>query len=194
MMRMTGFVLLAAFAVSACGNGGGEGDSSAAAGNAGAVGAPGNATAGVPGAQAGVPAASPQHAPAAPGTPIAARPAATPALPLRPLTEEDLTSTTQMGCTCTFDGGNGTYLQAIGNELMVRTAAGRQVCPITDAQFQSLGKPDGDLACSGVRLSVRERGPKALHPESDSADGPATLSAVQGGASGTLEGSFGCAC
>ena len=101
-----------------------------------------------------------------------------------------MTSTTKMGCTCTFFSANSTYLQAIGDELMVRTHAGRQVCRISDAQFQSLGTPGSELACSGVRLSIREIGERIASPETDSSEGPATLSAN----AGRLDGSWGCAC
>jgi hypothetical protein len=114
--------------------------------------------------------------------------------PLRPLSEADLTSTRQMGCTCTFDRGRHTLVQAIGNELMVRTAAGRQVCRISDPQFQKLAGGSGKAACGGVQMSLRRTGRTDLSPESDSSSTPAALTVAQGGKQSQLNGSWGCAC
>jgi hypothetical protein len=103
-------------------------------------------------------------------------------------------STTQMGCNCMFDSRDRRYLLAIGEEMMVRTAAGLKICPITDAQFQSLGEPGGDVSCGGMRMSIRQTGARISSPESDSSEAPATLSATEGGVTATLDGSWGCAC
>src|SRR4051812_11621728 len=78
--------------------------------------------------------------------------------PLRALSEKDLMSTRQMGCTCTFDHGRNTLVQMIGNELMVRTAAGRQVCRISDAQYQKIAGGNSKAACGGVQMSFRDTG------------------------------------
>jgi len=179
-------VLVLALAVSACGNDAGGGASNGGAGNAVAVDAAGNASAGSQAGQAGGSAISSQSAPIPPSG--AAN------MPLQPLSEEDLVSTTQIGCTCQFNSRNRTYVQAIGDEMMVRTPAGRQVCPITDAQLQSFGESDSDVPCGGVRVSIRVTGARTLDVEADSSEGPATLSASEDGTNGTLDGTWGCAC
>ena len=176
MTRIPPWVLILAFAVSACGSEAVEGDGNASAAES-------------------VPAAASRPAPAPPsGTAPAVQPAAAARPPLQPLSEEDMLSSTQMGCTCTFNSRNSTYLQAIGDELMVRTPAGRQLCPITDVQLQSLGQSDSDVTCAGVQMSISETGARILSPESDSSSAPATLSATGDGVTGTLDGSWGCAC
>ncbi|HEY0115334.1 MAG TPA: hypothetical protein VGB54_06400 [Allosphingosinicella sp.] len=114
--------------------------------------------------------------------------------PLLPLSERDLTSTRQMGCTCTFEARNRSLVQAIGNELMVRTRAGRQVCRISDSQFQRMSGASGTYACGGVRLSLRRTGRSRSHMASDSVTMPATLSARQGRTNRSLAGTWGCAC
>jgi hypothetical protein len=114
--------------------------------------------------------------------------------PLRKLSEADLTSTREMGCTCSFDRGRDTLVQAIGKELMVRTAAGRQVCRISDAQFQKLAGGNAKAACGGVQMSLRRTGRATLSPESDSSEGPAILTVAQGRSQASLKGSWGCAC
>lgn len=176
MTRTSPFVLIVAFAVSACGNDAGEGYGNAGAGEAVAA------------------AASPPTSVPPSGAPPAVQPAGAARVPLQPLSEEDMFSTAQMGCSCMFDSRNITYLFAIGDELMVRTAAGLQVCPITPAQLQSFGESNSDVPCEGVRVSIRETGARILSPESDSSSAPATLSATQSGVTGTLDGSWGCAC
>lgn len=186
MTRISPWVLVLALAVSACGTDAGGGASNGGAGNALAVEAAGNASAGSQAAQAGGAPTSSQRAPI--------HPSGTATMPLQPLSEEDLASTIQMGCTCQFNSRNRTYVQAIGDELMVRTLAGRQVCPITNAQIQSFGESDNDVPCAGVRVSIRETGARTLDVVADSSEGPATLSASEDGTNGTLDGTWGCAC
>ena len=176
MTRTSPWVLIVAFAVSACGNDAGEGD--------------GNAGAGEPVAAA---ASRPASAPPSDAAP-AAQPAGAASVPLQPLSEEDMMSSDQMGCSCMFDSRNSTYLLAIGDEMMVRTAAGLQVCPITNAQLQSFGESDSEVPCGGVRVSIRDTGARILSPESDSSSAPSTLTVTQSRVTGTLDGDWGCAC
>lgn len=117
-----------------------------------------------------------------------------PTAPLVVLSERDLTSTRQMGCTCTFDSGNRTLVQAIGNELMVRTRAGRQVCPLTDARFRQISGATGTYRCGGLSMTLRKTGRSQSHQESDSFTMPATLTVTQGRRSNRLNGTWGCAC
>jgi hypothetical protein len=121
-----------------------------------------------------------------------ARTAAT--APLLPLSERDLTSTRQMGCTCTFDLRNHTLAQLVGNELMVRTRAGRQVCRVTEGQFQALSSASGSASCGGLRMSLRRTGRVTSYPASDSASGRAALTIRHGRTARTLNGTWGCAC
>jgi hypothetical protein len=126
---------------------------------------------------------------------IVAQPrAAAATAPLFPLSERDLGATRQSGCECTFRVGRRTLFQMIGNELTVRSRAGRQVCRIRDEQFSALSDGSGTAACAGIRMSVRRTGPLRVSPETDSADGPASLSLSQGRMRRTLAGRWGCAC
>lgn len=114
--------------------------------------------------------------------------------PLLPLSERDLTSTRETGCTCTFDVRDRSLVQMVGNELMLRTRAGRQVCRITDAQFQTLAGTAGRATCGGVQMRLRRTGRTRSFPASDSSSTPASLTVTQGRTSRTLSGSWGCAC
>jgi hypothetical protein len=194
MMRTSPWVLVLALVVSACGNNADGGDSNGA-GNAVAVDAAGNASAGAHAAGSAITsqstpaplsAAQPGDATTMVGMPLGR--------PLGPLLEEDSHSPEKMGCNCMFSGRDGMYLSVIDGELMVRTPAGRQICPITDPQLQSLGEAGGEVSCAGVRMSIRETGARASSIESDSSSAPAILSATGDGVTGTLEGDWGCAC
>ncbi|MGQ0660187.1 hypothetical protein [Sphingosinicella sp.] len=126
---------------------------------------------------------------------IAAQPRAPAATaPLLPLSERDLSATGESGCECSFNSGRGTLMRVIGNELTLSTRAGRQVCRISDNEFSALSNGRANVACAGLRLSLRRTGRISSHPESDSADWPASLTVGQGRLSRTLAGRFGCAC
>ncbi|HYD13658.1 MAG TPA: hypothetical protein VEC11_12495 [Allosphingosinicella sp.] len=127
---------------------------------------------------------------------ITAQPRRAPATaPLFPLSERDLGATRQSGCECTFRAGRHTTLfQMIGDEVTIRTRAGRQVCAISAEQFSALSNDRGVAACGGLRMSFRRTGRVSSHPQSDSADWPASLTVQQGRTRRTLAGRFGCAC
>jgi hypothetical protein len=127
--------------------------------------------------------------------PPPAKPAAAAAIVrLQPLSENDLTSTRQMGCSCSFDTKSGTLVQTIGNEFMVRTQAGRKVCPVSDAQFQRIAGGSFTYSCGGVRMSLRQTGKTSSHVESDSSSTPASLTLGAGRTLRSVSGSWGCAC
>lgn len=117
-----------------------------------------------------------------------------PANPLKPLSERDMASTREMGCTCAFSTRRATFIQVIGNEFMLRTASGRAVCRITDRQFSALSGGRGTIACGGKQLTLRPTGGVVSHEESDSASGPAALTVSQRGRSQVMRGDWGCAC
>lgn len=114
--------------------------------------------------------------------------------PLLPLSERDLNATRETGCECSFRVGRSTLVQMIGDELTIRTAAGRRACGISAEQFSALSNGRGTATCAGLRLSLRPTGPVTAHAESDSADGPAALSVGQGRNRRTQAGRWGCAC
>ena len=127
--------------------------------------------------------------------PSAAKPAAPAALVrLQPLSEDDQMSTREMGCSCSFEAKQGLLVQAIGKELMVRTQAGRKVCPISDAQFQRFSDGSGASSCGGVRMSLRRTGKTTSHVESDSSTTPASLTLGAGATRRSVSGTWGCAC
>ncbi|HEX8308593.1 MAG TPA: hypothetical protein VF645_09275 [Allosphingosinicella sp.] len=123
-----------------------------------------------------------------------AKPAAAAVVRLQPLSDADMMSTREMGCSCSFDTKSGTLVQAIGNELMVRTQAGRKVCRISDAQFQRIAGALGTYSCGGVRMSLRQTGKTTSHVESDSSSTPASLTLGEGRSQRSVSGSWGCAC
>jgi hypothetical protein len=186
MIRTLFWVPALALAVSACGDG--------TVGNTAANEAAGNKAVGSQAAQADGSASSSKS------TPVPAPKAAAQAVgmplgrPLGPLLDEDNHSPERMGCNAVFDGPEGRYLSVIDGELMVRTPAGRKLCPITDAQLQSLGEPGGEVSCAGVRIGIRETGARDSSIESDSSSAPAILSATQDGVTRTLAGDWGTAC
>jgi hypothetical protein len=115
-------------------------------------------------------------------------------VPLLPLSDSDQTSTKETGCTCTMEVRNRMLIQAIGNELMVRTRAGRQVCRITDARFRQISGATGTYRCGGMAMTLRRTGRSESHQESDSYTVPAALTVSQGRTSRTVNGIWGCAC
>ena len=186
MTRASLWVLVLALAVSACGDG--------AVGNSAANEAAGNKAAGLQAAEAKGSASSSTSTPVSPSNSAAQAVGMPLGRPLGPLLDEDNHSPDKMGCNAMFDGREGRYLSVIDGELMVRTPAGRQLCPITDAQLQSLGEPGGEVSCAGVRISIRESGARDSSIESDSSSAPAILSATQDGVTRTLDGDWGTAC
>jgi hypothetical protein len=126
--------------------------------------------------------------------PQPAKPAAPAVVRLRPLSEADLMSTRQMGCSCSFDTKQGTLVNVIGNELMVRTQAGRKVCRISEAQFQRISGGSATFSCGGVGMSLRLTGKTDTHIESDSSSTPASLTLGAGATRRSVSGSWGCAC
>lgn len=129
------------------------------------------------------------------GSAITAQPRRMPSTePLFPLSQRDLSATSESGCECSFFIGRMTLVRAIGNELTIRTRGGRQVCRTTDEQFSAMSDGDGEAVCAGVRLSLRRTGPVRAHPEADSADWRGALTLDQGRIRRTLAGRWGCAC
>jgi hypothetical protein len=120
-------------------------------------------------------------------------PAAVPQ-PLLPLSDADQTSSKESGCTCAFYQGRKTFVQLINRELMIRTAAGRQICHVTEKQSDLLSDAKGSASCGGRTLALKRTGRATDHPEADSTDGPATLTVTLGKSSTPLRGTWGCAC
>ena len=185
MTRLSLWMPVLALAVSACGDG--------PVGNTAANETAGNGSAALQIEQANGSASSSKSTPV-PASTAAAQSGMPFGKPLGPLLDEDNHSPEKMGCNAMFDGPEGRYLSVIDGELMVRTPAGRQLCPITDAQLQSLGEPGGEVSCGGVRIGIRETGSRDSSIESDSSSAPAILSATQDGVTRTLNGDWGTAC
>ena len=118
---------------------------------------------------------------------------ATAAPPLRPVSEGDQTSLHESGCQLSFNTRHDTLVYAIGHSLMIRTGAGRAVCPITDRQFSAF-TGGGNRSCGGLRLAVRRTGRVAGNEASDSASFPATLTVTGRGRPWTVRGFWGTAC
>lgn len=113
--------------------------------------------------------------------------------PLLRLSESQMSDTREMGCTCTFNRGRAAYVQMIGNEFMIRTRAGRQVCRITDRQFSNFSERT-PVTCAGMSFRLRHTGRTVSHMESDSAETPSALTVTQGRTRTVLSGTWGCAC
>ena len=119
--------------------------------------------------------------------------AANAAAPLRALSERDMQAAHGTGCQLTFDAGRSTLVYAIEHEFMIRTAAGRTVCRVSDAQFSRLSG-GGSMSCGGYRSTIRETGRSVGHQATDSASAPATLSVAGRGRPWTVRGNWGSAC
>ena len=115
------------------------------------------------------------------------------AAPLRALSERDLRAAQGSGCQLSFDTGRRTLVYVIDHEFMIRTAAGRTVCRITDRQFARLSG-GGSQVCGGYRITIRETGPSVGHQESDSASAPAMLTVAGRGRPWAVRGTWGTAC
>ena len=113
--------------------------------------------------------------------------------PLLPVSEGDQTSLHESGCQLSFNTRHDTLVYAIGHSLMIRTAAGRAVCPITDRQFSAF-TGGGSRSCGGLRLAVRRTGRVTGNEASDSASFPATLTVTGRGRPWTVRGFWGTAC
>jgi hypothetical protein len=124
---------------------------------------------------------------------LTAQPGRGGAAPLRALSERDLRAARGSGCQLSFDAGRSTLVYVLDREFMIRTAAGRTVCRITDAQFARLSG-GGTQVCGGYRITVRETGRAVTHQESDSATTPATLTVTGRGRPWTARGTWGTAC
>ena len=127
------------------------------------------------------------------GTAVVAAQSGAGAAPLRPLCERDCRAAHGSGCQLTFNRGRNTLVYVIDHEFMIRTRAGRNICPISDAQFSRLSG-GGTQVCGGYRITVRETGPSVGHMESDSATSPATLTVRGRGRPWTVRGQWGTAC
>ena len=124
---------------------------------------------------------------------IVAQPGGAGAAPLRPLSDRDMSAAHGSGCQLSFNRGRRTLVYVIDHEFMIRTRAGRNVCPISDAQFSRLSG-GGTQVCGGYRITVRETGASVGHMESDSATAPATLTVRGRGRPWTVRGQWGSAC
>jgi hypothetical protein len=124
---------------------------------------------------------------------IIAQPSAASRAPLRALGERDMRAAHGSGCQLTFDAARSTLVYVIEHEFMIRTAAGRTVCRISDRQFSALSG-GGSLSCGGYRITVRETGRSVGHMESDSASAPAMLTVAGRGRPWTVRGHWGSAC
>jgi hypothetical protein len=122
---------------------------------------------------------------------LVARPA--PAPLLRPLSDADQNATHESGCQLSFNTRGGTLIYAIGHDFMLRTRAGRAVCPISDEEVSALSER-GSRSCGGVRVIIRRTGRTIGNEASDSASSPATLTVSGGGRTWTVRGHWGTAC
>ncbi|HEX8624586.1 MAG TPA: hypothetical protein VF782_05840 [Allosphingosinicella sp.] len=113
---------------------------------------------------------------------------------LQPLSDDDQMSSKGMGCSCIFEAKQGSLVHVIGNELMVRTQAGRKVCPISDAQFHRISGASGTYSCGGLRMSLRRTGRVTTEVASDSSSSPASLTLGEGRTLRSVSGEWGCAC
>ena len=113
--------------------------------------------------------------------------------PLRPLSERDMRAARGSGCELSFNTRRSTLVYVLDREYMIRTGAGRTVCPITDTQFARLSE-GGSMSCGGYRITIRETGRTVTHEASDSASTPATLTVTGRGRPWTVRGTWGTAC
>lgn len=126
---------------------------------------------------------------------IIAQPGRAGAALLRPLSESDMRAAQGSGCEQSFDAGRSRLIYVVSNDLVVRTAAGRSICHITEDQFNAMARDGrGRLSCGGVRIAFHSTGRATGHQDSDSASAPAILTATARGRSSTARGRWGTAC
>lgn len=113
--------------------------------------------------------------------------------PLRPLSERDQRAARGSGCELAFDTRRSTLVYVLDHDFMIRTAAGRTVCRISDAQFARLSG-GGTQVCGGYRITIRETGRGTANEASDSASTPATLTVTGRGRAWTVRGHWQTAC
>jgi hypothetical protein len=112
---------------------------------------------------------------------------------LRPLSDSDQMATRGSGCQLAFNIRRSTFVYAIGHDFMLRTRAGRAVCPIDDQAFSALSQ-GGSRSCGGVRVTIRRTGRTTDNQATDSSSGPASLTVTGGGRTWTARGYWGVAC
>ena len=120
--------------------------------------------------------------------------AAKPARLLLPLTDTDETAGTETGCTAAFRAGRSDYVQLIGVELTIRTAAGRQLCRVPEQTAHAVLTGREGASCGGYRVFVRQTGRTKTFPANDSSSTPAVLTVSQGRTISTLRGDWGVPC
>ena len=120
--------------------------------------------------------------------------AAGPARLLLPLTDADESAGTETGCTAAFRAGRSDYVQLVGVELTVRTAAGRQLCRVSEQTADAVLTGREGASCGGYRVFVRQTGRTKTFPASDSSSTPAVLTVSQGRTTSIMRGDWGVAC
>ena len=128
---------------------------------------------------------------------ISAQPRRAPSTaPLLTLSERDIATiqTQGSGCQSSFGIGRRTLVYALGEQLIIRTAAGRQLCPIRDVQIGMGTNERASVTCAGMRISFRRTGRVRSPMGSDSGDWPATMTIQQGRTQRRLAGTMDSAC
>ncbi|MBB5714833.1 hypothetical protein FHS94_001669 [Sphingomonas aerophila] len=120
--------------------------------------------------------------------------AGVPARLLLPLSDADETAGTETGCTAAFRAGRSDYVQLIGVELTIRTAAGLHLCRLSGRTADAVLAGQAGASCGGYRVAVRQTGRTKTYPASDSSSTPAVLTVGEGHAATTLRGDWGVAC
>ena len=113
--------------------------------------------------------------------------------PLRPLSERDQVTAHGGECPLFFAARQRVYLYVVDHDYLIRTAAGRTICNISDAQFSALAD-GGSQTCGGYRITVRVTGPQVTIEASDSASSPATLTVAGRGRPWTIRGAWATQC
>lgn len=108
--------------------------------------------------------------------------------PLRPLSQRDRMAAHGDDCPLFFEAARSTLVYIVDHDFMIRTGAGRTVCPITDAEAVALWDRGGSHGCAGLRLTFRLTGAAVTQEANDRASVPATLTVAGRGRPWTVRG------
>jgi hypothetical protein len=115
-------------------------------------------------------------------------------MPLVPLSDADVQSTQETGCTFTFTGAGRDYLPLVGSELMLRDQQGLRSCRLTEKEGEDLETGQATASCSGYRLRIQATGRSTSNAATDSSSGRAVLTVNHGGVATSMRGMWGVAC
>ena len=113
---------------------------------------------------------------------------------LRPLSDADQAKIQEMGCESSFTAGRSTYIFAMNNRIVVRTASVPAICNIDNRILDGFFDAGRSVTCGGVKLALKHTARHKGNMEADSVSGPSRLTITRGSSRQILQGESGTAC